>query len=234
MRHHEPIAITRFQVLPKGYSVSEEKSSKPIYKKWWFWLIMAIVFIGVFGSGDGSKSGSSSSTASSSSPSEPAKLDPIDEKRPEVQARFIEAVSAARKRSKDADNDMQRGSAKSERDKNVCALLKNLKVKNWTGKITNITSNSDGKGVIEVEIAKNITVKTWNNALSDIGDHTLIEPGTKFFDFVASLKKGTTIQFSGNFFRGSSGDCLKESSMSLRGKVEDPEFIFNFSEIGTI
>jgi hypothetical protein len=129
---------------------------------------------------------------------------------------------------------MQRGSAKSERDKNVCALLKTMKVKDWTGKITNITSNSDGKGVIEVEIAKNITVKTWNNALSDIGDHTLIEPGTKFFDFVASLKKGTKIQFSGNFFRGSSGDCVKESSMSLRGKLEDPEFIFSFVEIGTI
>jgi hypothetical protein len=216
--------------------MSEEKASKPIYKKWWFWLIMVFVFIGVFGSGGGSKSSSnsSSSSASISTPSEPPKLDPIDAKRPEIEARFIEAVTAARAKSKDADNDMQRGSAKSERDKNVCALLKNLKAKDWTGKITNITSNSDGKGVIEVEIAKNITVKTWNNALSDIGDHTLIEPGTKFFDFVAGLKKGTVIQFSGNFFRGSSGDCLKESSMSLRGKIEDPEFIFNFVEIGTI
>ena len=212
--------------------MSEEKVSKPVYKKWWFWLIMVLVVIGIFGSGDGSDSGSSASSTSASS--EPAKLDSIDEKWPDIQTRFIEAVSAAQTKSKDADNDMQRGSAKSERDKKVCALMKNLKVKDWTGKITKITSNSDGKGVIEVEIAKNITVKTWNNALSDMGDRTLIEPGTEFFDFVASLKKGTTIQFSGNFFRGSSGDCLKESSMSLRGKLEDPEFIFNFSGIGTI
>jgi hypothetical protein len=212
--------------------MSEEKVKKPIHKKWWFWLILVIAFFGIFGSGSGSKSDSSSSSPSSAA--EAAKLDPIDEKRPQTQARFIETVSAAQKKSKDADNDMQRGSAKSERDKNVCALLKTMKVKDWTGKITNITSNSDGKGVIEVEIAKNITVKTWNNALSDIGDHTLIEPGTKFFDFVASLKKGTKIQFSGNFFRGSSGDCVKESSMSLRGKLEDPEFIFSFVEIGTI
>lgn len=208
--------------------MSEEKVSKPIYKKWWFWLIVILIFIGMIGSGDGSKSSSSSSAP------EEVKLDPIDEKRPQIQAKFIEAVSAAQKKSKDADNDMQRGSAKSERDKNVCALIKSMKVKDWTGTITKITSNSDGKGVIEVEIAKNITVKTWNNALSDIGDDTLIEPGTKFFDFVASLKKGTQIQFSGNFFRGNSGDCLKESSMSLRGKLEDPEFIFRFSEIGTI
>ena len=205
--------------------MSEEKVKKPIHKKWWFWLILVIAFFGIFGSGSGSKSDSSSSSPSSAP--EAAKLDPIDEKRPQTQARFIETVSAAQKKSKDADNDMQRGSAKSERDKNVCALLKTMKVKDWTGKITNITSNSDGKGVIEVEIAKNITVKTWNNALSDIGDHTLIEPGTKFFDFVASLK-------TGNFFRGSSGDCVKESSMSLRGKLEDPEFIFSFVEIGTI
>ena len=212
--------------------MSEEKVKKPIHKKWWFWLILVIAFFGIFGSGSGSKSDSSSSSPSSAP--EAAKLDPIDEKRPQTQARFIETASAAQKKSKDADNDMQRGSAKSERDKNVCALLKTMKVKDWTGKITNITSNSDGKGVIEVEIAKNITVKTWNNALSDIGDHTLIEPGTKFFDFVASLKKGTKIQFSGNFFRGSSGDCVKESSMSLRGKLEDPEFIFSFVEIGTI
>jgi hypothetical protein len=214
--------------------MSEEKVKKPIHKKWWFWLILVIAFFGIFGSGGGSKSGSSSSSASSSAAPEAAKLDPIDEKRPENQTRFIEAVSAAQKKSKDADNDMQRGSAKSERDKNLCALVKNMKVKDWTGTITKITSNSDGKGVVEVEIAKNITVKTWNNALSDMGDHTLIEPGTKFFDFVASLKKGTKIQFSGNFFRGGSGDCVKESSMSLRGKLEDPEFIFSFTEIGTI
>lgn len=208
--------------------MSEEKASKPIYKKWWFWLIIFVVFIGIIGSGDGSKSRTGSSSA------DVAKADPIDEKRPKVQAQFIEIIAAAQQKSKDADNDMQRGSAKSERDKNVCAILKGMKVKDWTGTITKITSNSDGKGVIEVEIAKKITIKTWNNALSDIGDDTLIEPGTKFFDFVASLKKGTQIQFSGNFFRGTGGDCIKESSMSLRGKLEDPEFIFRFNEIGTI
>jgi hypothetical protein len=151
--------------------MSEEKVKKPIHKKWWFWLILVVVFVGVFGSGGGSKSDSSSSST------EAAKLDPIDEKRPEAQTRFIEAVSAAQKKSKDADNDMQRGSAKSERDKNVCALIKNMKVKDWTGTITKITSNSDGKGVIEVEIAKNISVKTWNNSLSDIGD-SFVAPRT--------------------------------------------------------
>jgi hypothetical protein len=208
--------------------MSEEKVSKPIYKKWWFWLIVIIVILAAVGSGDGSRPSSSSESSVA------ARADPIEEKRPESQARFIEIVSAAQQKSRDADNDMQRGSAKSGRDKNVCSLLKGMKVKNWTGTISKITSNSDGKGVIEVTIAPKITVKTWNNARSDLGDNTLIEPGSKFFDFVASLKKGTKIQFSGNFFRGSGGDCLRESSMSLRGKLEDPEFIFNFVEIGTI
>jgi hypothetical protein len=76
--------------------MSEEKVKKPIHKKWWFWLILVIAFFGIFGSGSGSKSDSSSS--SSSSAPEAAKLDPIDEKRPQTQARFIETVSAAQKK----------------------------------------------------------------------------------------------------------------------------------------
>jgi uncharacterized protein YecT (DUF1311 family) len=46
------------------------------------------------------------------------------------------------------------------------------------------------------------------------------------------LKKGQTVAFSGRFLPGSEGDCLRESSLTLSGKVASPEFIFQFDAVG--
>jgi hypothetical protein len=45
------------------------------------------------------------------------------------------------------------------------------------------------------------------------------------------MKRGQKVIFSGRFFQGTDGDCLGESSLTLRGKVKEPEFIFRFSEV---
>jgi hypothetical protein len=106
-----------------------------------------------------------------------------------------------------------------------------LHVTNWIGTVAKVDANSDGKGVLEIEIAKNIVVKTWNNELSDIGSRTLIEPGTSLFNTASMFKEGQPIKFSGTFFRGNSGDCVDESSLTLSGKLRDPEFVFRFSGV---
>ena len=153
---------------------------------------------------------------------------------PADQRKFIEITQDAQAKARSAENDMQKGGVKAERDKLLCASLPSLSVKDWIGKVDKIDANSDGKGVVSIEIAKNILVKTWNNDLSDLMDHTLINPGTPLFNAASQLKKGARVKFSGSFFNGGDGDCVKESSLSLSGKVKEPEFIFRFEGISPL
>jgi hypothetical protein len=125
---------------------------------------------------------------------------------------------------------MQRGGIKANRDEAICRILPSAGVGGWIGRVTKIDSNSDGKGVMNVSIAKGVSVKTWNNAISDTGDDTLIVPRTRLFQMASSLRIGQQVLFSGSFI-GDRNDCIKEASLSLRGKIEDPEFIFRFADV---
>jgi hypothetical protein len=149
---------------------------------------------------------------------------------PSVEAEFINVVSTAQHNSPQAENDMQRGGLRATRDEAICRLLPSFNVENWIGTVTKIDSNSDGKGVMYISVAKNITLTTWNNDLSDIGDNTLIQPGTELFRTASSLKEGQKVLFSGSFIPTTEG-CVNESSMTLKGKIDDPDFIFRFSSV---
>ena len=152
---------------------------------------------------------------------------------PSIERQFIEIISKAQKESRNADNDMMRGGIKNVRDKSMCSLFTNLSVENWIGKIKSLDANSDGKGVLEIEIAEDIVIKTWNNALSDTLDNTLLDPSSELFQSLSKMKNGKKVQFSGKFFNGNEGDCIEESSLSLTGKINEPEFIFSFSEVSS-
>nr|EDZ9938216.1 hypothetical protein [Salmonella enterica subsp. enterica serovar Nessziona] len=80
---------------------------------------------------------------------------------PEQQEKFIEVVSNAISSAKGVDNDMKLGGIKAKRDKAVCTTLsKDKKVKNWIGTVKTVSANSDGYGVLALEIAPDIEVKT--------------------------------------------------------------------------
>jgi hypothetical protein len=208
-----------------------EKEKKPIFKRWWFWVLVVVVIGAVAGGGNegGSKSSSDRSTTNSAA----AKPDPVLANRPADQTAFIEAVERGQAGAKSAANDMQKGGAKAARDKEICAALKGMVVRDWTGTLTTIDSNSDGKGVVSIRIANDVYVKTWNNALSDIGTNTLLEPGSSLFNKISGFKTRTKVKFSGNFFN-SNEDCIKESSLSLDGKLKKPEFIFKFTDVSEL
>ena len=78
---------------------------------------------------------------------------------------------------------------KAARDKKLCKAIGSRKVTDWVGQVTKVGANSDGKGILEVELAKGIIIKTWNNSLSDMGDHTLIEPGSAVFNTASNFLK---------------------------------------------
>lgn len=153
---------------------------------------------------------------------------------PDSEANFVAIVAEGQQNARDAQNDMQRGGVKATRDKKLCKAIASRRVTDWVGRVTEVGANSDGKGVLAIELAKDITVKTWNNAISDIGDHTLLEPGSDVFNTASHFSKGQVVKFSGSFVRGIENECVNESSLTLQGKLDEPEFIFRFSSVSPL
>jgi hypothetical protein len=150
---------------------------------------------------------------------------------PSDQRSFLSAIDSGRSAYRSGSNDMQRGAARPARAKAICSALgRSKEVRDWVGQVATLSSNGDGKGVFGVTIAKDVTVATWNNALSDIGDRTLIEPDSALFRKASALSKGQWVKFSGTF-RPSDVDCAKESSLTLAGSMTDPDFVFRFSDV---
>jgi hypothetical protein len=149
--------------------------------------------------------------------------------RPSDQTAFLQAVTDGQVTAGEADNDMKRGSALSKRDKALCNIVGSGKVKGWTGTISSLDANSDGLGVVALEVGDDIHMSTWNNAFSDISDETLIQPGGLFDDFL-SMEEGQLVKFSGKLM-GSGDSCVNDSRLTLDGKLSDPDFIFKFSSV---
>ena len=175
-------------------------------------------------------SNSSTSSKSSAQATAPQPAIPL----PEDQVKFLQIVKKAQDANRAAANDMQKGGARATREKEICAMLPQLAISNWIGEVYTITSNSDGKGVIELTLAPNVYVKTWSNALSDTLHHTMIQPGTRLFEKASQFKEGQQVKFSGSFVGDDAEGCLYESSLTLDGKLSQPEFIFRFDEIAAL
>lgn len=146
------------------------------------------------------------------------------------EAAFIDIVRKSMIDAGNAKNDMQVGGIKSVRDKGICNLLTVKSISNWIGEVKQITANSDGKGVMVLSLPNNILIRTWNNSFSDMRDKTLIEPGTKLFSDASELSPGDVVYFSGSFFEDEN-NCISEGSLTLSGKIKEPEFIFKFSDV---
>lgn len=155
------------------------------------------------------------------------KLMPIE------QAEVIGAVMTARRQYAQGANEMAKGAARPARGAAICAALRSHSVDSWVGRISNLSSNSDGKGVLAIEIGPNIRLKTWNNSLSDMSDQTLIDPKSSIFRDASALQVGRAVYLSGYLIQDAN-DCIKESSMSLAGSIREPEFIMRFRSIRPI
>jgi uncharacterized protein len=149
----------------------------------------------------------------------------------EVETLLIASVEKARAAFAAGANDMAKGAARPARAKEICAILKNQRlVSDWVGKVETLSSNSDGLGVLSIQIAEGVSIKTWSNAISDVGDQTLIDPESAVFKRAIALKVGQRVIFGGQFIP-SSTDCIREGSLTLAGSLTKPEFIFRFSNI---
>jgi hypothetical protein len=162
---------------------------------------------------------------------QPARQPGTESPMPDRQRQFIDVLDDFAARYSQAPNEMAQGALRPQRAKAICSLMnRDGEVRGWVGKVKKMSSNNEGKGVIEISISPRASVKTWNNALSDIGDHTLLEPGSLSHTQAVELRPGQSVEFSGTFPLGDK-DCLRESSLTQRGSMSEPEWIFRFQTI---
>jgi hypothetical protein len=148
-----------------------------------------------------------------------------------TQDQFVAAVVAAREAYRAGANDMAKGAARPARAKAICNTLIGPTVQNWTGRVATLSSNGDGLGVLSVQIGPDVWVTTWNNAISDYADKTLISPNSNVFSKAVALTVGQYVVFSGRFIADLRVDCVRERSVTIDGSMTSPEYIFRFSDI---
>ncbi|NTA49630.1 hypothetical protein G6L34_16085 [Agrobacterium tumefaciens] len=149
---------------------------------------------------------------------------------PEQQASFIAAISDYKKRF-DSAGKLQQSILRDERR---MAILKavggQLRADGWSGTLRKLETNGDGNAVVVVRVAPNIDLATWNNAMSDVLHSTLIEKGTPLYAALVNMSAGDKVKVSGNFIRAEA-DGLYEQSITIRGAMTAPEFLFKFTDI---
>ena len=172
---------------------------------------------------------SPANASNTTAPLRPAPPAPIDAPTQDQPA-FIAAIKAARVEYRNAANQLAQGAARPHRARAICQAVSSPNVQGWLGRIATLTTNGEGKGVLLVTLGDDIEVGTWNNAFSDIGDHTLIDPNSPLFQTLATLRPGTSVRFSGSFVT-SATDCFHERSVTMDGSIGEPEFVFRFSQV---
>jgi len=154
-------------------------------------------------------------------------------KMPLEEERFIYAVEEGRKSYKAAQTDLQRGAARPARARALCAASSSPQLKDWVGKISRLTTNSSGEGVLSVEISSKVQLVTLNNSFSDSAFGTMIASGSSLYQRLLEMKVGDAVRFDASLF-SSGDDCYKEISLTMAGALQDPEFVAKFTRVNRI
>lgn len=93
-----------------------------------------------------------------------------------------------------------------------------------------LETNSEGKAAITVRLEQDVDLQTWNNELSDAVHTTMIDKGTPLYAILMHMSVGEKVKVSGNFIRDEA-DGIFENSITIRGAMTAPEFLFRFTEI---
>ncbi|ELM5574247.1 hypothetical protein Q2713_003572 [Salmonella enterica] len=149
---------------------------------------------------------------------------------PTNEEQFISAINLAYRQSQSA-NDLQKENIKSLRDSAICEAIKHKQeISDWYGTIADISSTSSNNATLAIKLPNGTILNTWNNSLSDIGDHTIIDKKSDVYKDVYDLSIGDSIIFSGSFIKDGK-QCAQETSITTNGSLNAPAFLFRFSSI---
>lgn len=214
-------------------------TARPWYKKKRFIIPFAlmVLIIGFGGSSSSDSEEANSASVEAPESSVPAEVVPTEDPNmtdyglyPQSQADFVSLIEKAREDFDSAETDLQESVIVRGRDKALCGLLSGGVANKWVGKIKDVGANGEGKAYLEIEIANDVRVQTWNNALSDIFDNTLIPTSSKFFDRLVAMQKGDLVYWSAKFL-SESNSCLKGANLTEYFYGKDPKFIVDFKDV---
>lgn len=149
---------------------------------------------------------------------------------PKDQKIFVDTINKYKEAFDPGSNDLKKNKLLRNRNEDMCGPSFNpYNITGWVGKIKEISTNLEGKGILVVEIDKNIRIETWNNAFSDIFNNTLIEIDSIVYDQLIDLNEGEVVKFKGNFF--SNEECIENQNLLLHSKIMKPSFTFKFTNL---
>jgi len=151
---------------------------------------------------------------------------------PSREKAFINAVSPFINKYHSAQNELKKSALRRKRANAINFVLnEKLVIRNWIGTLRTMQTNSQGKGIISVQLeGTKIRVETWNNAISDLTYNTLIEHDSPLYKTISEFKLGDKVMISGTFLSGEA-DYIAEGSLTEFGAMTSPEFIFRFTDI---
>lgn len=152
---------------------------------------------------------------------------------PEDETLFVRAVVNGRSVFKAGSNDMAKGAARPRRARELCSSRSTYDVSDWTGTVSELSSNGSGKGVLSVDLGSGASVHTNNNDISEMIHRTLIPPDSDLYQSVVQLHVGSKVIFSGMLFKGQD-DCFEETSLTQEGSMTQPEFLMRFESVDPI
>ena len=129
-------------------------------------------------------------------------------------------------------NESQLAELRSERAEALRQALGTTRVSNWTATLTRPRTTGDGHAVVEVKLPCGVTLKTWNSLNSDVGSDTLIAHGSPLFVEIGKFHEEQQVVIDGQLFQGAP-DGFTELSLSEKGSMLNPEFLFRFANIRT-
>lgn len=152
---------------------------------------------------------------------------------PTTQQAMSDAVAQGRIDAESAETDLQRANVLNVRSDAMCESVPDGAVDDWSGTVVTVDANGEGKAVFVVSIEEDIEIGTWNNALSDISDNTLIEQGTPLYDAALGLAPGDTVTFSGTLVSGSDANdaCYYTSNITEAMSIDSPDYIIKFETL---
>ena len=131
-----------------------------------------------------------------------------------------------------ADNDIIRARLTAQRNATLCAVLPR-KVEGWIGRLTNLSLIGTGEAMLTVDLDGKVSVRTWNDMVSDAFDHSTVPPNTPLASKLETMRTGSIVSFSGQFISDSKS-CIHEMSITTAGGMDSPELLFRFTDVQSV
>jgi len=196
--------------------------------RWFHWVFICIALLMLIGIFAEDNTITTTTDLSSVSKTETTQI-----QIPDDQQLFLDTVTSFTKNFREAKNELSQSTARFKRKEAIARLNLNSTISDWVGTIKNMKTTSGDKAILTVDIGHGIELHTWNNAISDIMDDTLIEPDSPLYQTLANMSKNQKVIFSGNFML-SERDFYNESSLTIDGSMTNPEYVFKFMTIDSV